>query len=882
VARTVATSVPGTPPFHALDVEASEHELDSRRISGLSNSEAAARLARFGRNELVERGEGGLLRQLAEQFTDPLVIVLVLAAAISGILLGERVDALVIVAIVILNGALGLVQQFRAERALDRLRELAAPTALVVREGTPKRIAAAELVPGDLLEVHAGDRVPADARVFEAHHLSTAESMLTGEPFPEDKGALPAPMDAPLADRTSMIYMGTTVATGRGIAMVTGTAGQTAMGAIAGLLAVRRPPTPLQRELARLGKLLSIAALGIVAVLFAVGWLQGFAWQEMFLTAVALAVAAVPEGLPAVVTITLARGVQRLAAQSAIVRRLQAVETLGAATVICTDKTGTLTRNRIAVQELVFHGAKGWPPDLDAGDSRIKRFTHIAALCNDAVPGVAGGDPVETALLDSLKTLALDALAIRSEHPRLDEATFDSRRKLMSTLHGPDAKGRLLLAVKGAAEVVISRSAAIETAHGALALDAAGRQRLMTTTEDMARRGLRTLGIAYRLLPSRSSGALSSAEHELTLVALVGLSDEIRPEAARAVASAQRAGIQVVMITGDHAETAAAVGRELGIVAPGHEVLPGERLSTLTTDQLAEEVRRYAAYARVDPADKVKIVQAWQGQGEVVAMTGDGVNDAPALRAADIGVAMGSGSDVSRDAAAIVLADDNFATLVGAVREGRGIFENLQKVIKFLLTTNATEVIVMAVGFIAFGYLGEPLLPTQILWINLVTDGLPVLALAADTPAHDVMRRPPVRRRALLDARGGWTLLWKAAVLAAASLGGLVYGHYIADASWPRVQTIVFTTLVGVQLGYSFAIRGEGRRHPLRGSGLLLWAVVASLALQIAVVILPPGQQLLHTVPLTLADWIVATALTLAAVLAVHWMPAFRLLHRSA
>ncbi|HUZ87611.1 MAG TPA: cation-transporting P-type ATPase [Candidatus Baltobacterales bacterium] len=878
----MATPAAVTPAFHALDVEASERELDSDRHRGLSSAEAAARLARFGRNELVERGRGSFLRQLVEQLTDPLVILLVLAAAISGILLGQRVDAVVIVAIVVLNGTLGLVQQFRAERALDRLRELAAPAAAVIREGSPRRIAAAELVPGDLIEVHAGDRVPADARVFEAHHLSTAESMLTGEPFPEDKGAVSAPVDAPLADRTSMIYMGTTVATGRGMAMVTGTAAQTAMGQIAGLLAVRRPPTPLQRELTRLGRLLSVAALGIVAVLFAVGWLQGFVWHEMFMTSVALAVAAVPESLPAVVTITLARGVQRLAAQSAIVRRLQAVETLGAATVICTDKTGTLTRNRIAVQEVAFQGAQGWPPELDAEDSRIKRFAHVAALCNDAVPGVAGGDPVETALLESLSPLALDVSAIRADHPRLDEAAFDSRRKLMSTLHVSEAKGRLLLAVKGAAEVVISRSVSIETAHGALALDAAGRQRLMTTTEDLARRGLRTLGIAYRLLPGRANGALSSAEHELTLVAIVGFSDEIRPEAARAVAAAQRAGIQVVMITGDHAETAAAVGRELEIMAPGHEVLPGERLSRLTSDQLAGEVRRYTAYSRVDPADKVKIVQAWQRQGEIVAMTGDGVNDAPALRTADIGVAMGSGSDVSREAAAIVLADDNFATLVAAVREGRGIFENLQNVIRFLLTTNASEVIVMAVGFIAFGYLGEPLLPTQILWINLVSDGLPVLALAADTPRHDVMRRQPVRRRALLDAREGWALLWRAAILAAAALGGLVYGHYIADAPWARVQTIVFTTLVGVQLGYSLAIRVEGRRHPLRGSGLLLWAVVSSLVLQVAVVILPPGQHLLHTVPLTVADWMVLIALTLVAVLAAHRMPVFPLRHRSA
>lgn len=857
---------------HALSISEVVERLGTDKVHGLREAEAASRLAALGPNELERDLRTSPFRLLAEQFADALVVILLAAVAISGFLLHEVVDAAVILAIVLLNAALGFTQHYRAEQALDRLRELTAPTATAVRDGRSGMVPAARLVPGDLISLHAGDRVPADARLCEVHHLATAEAILTGEAFAEEKSTHAVPAESPLADRTCMVYMGTTAVGGRGLAVVTATGARTAMGEIAELLVQKPPPTPLQVELARVGRLIGVIALVVVAVVFVIGWLQGFPVQGMFLTAVALAVAAVPEGLPAVVTITLARGVQRLAAQSAIVRRLQAVETLGAATVICTDKTGTLTRNQIRVQEVMLEGLQGAPTTLPAGDPRVRRYAEIAALCNDASLDVAGADPIEAALVHALAEAGIDVELLRLEAPRVDEAAFDSRRKLMSTLHGTETDGPWLLAVKGAPEVVAGRCIRVETKAGQRELDAHGRTRIMTAAHERAASGLRTLGLAYRVLDSRPSD-LVSVEHDLTFVGLVAVSDEIRPEAARSIQIAQRAGIRVVMITGDHPQTAAMVARGLKLLDHDHEVLRGDELARVTSEQLRADVQRFGAYARVDPADKVKIVRAWQGRGEIVAMTGDGVNDAPALRAADIGVAMGSGSDVSRDAAAIVLADDNFATLVAAIREGRAIFENLKKVIRFLLTTNASEVFVMSVGFLVFGSLGEPLLPAQILWINLVTDGLPVLALAADPPSGDLMDHPPARDRSIVGLRQGWGLLWRAALLSAAAIGVLVTGHYVMNRQWQEVQTMVFTTLVTVQLTYAFAIRGQGGGHPFRNGRSLVLAVLASLVLQLIVIYLPAGNLMFHTVPLWPADWVaivVLNGLALASIVAIE------------
>lgn len=864
-----------TIPFHSLSVHRVAQLLDTDRSTGLSDEEAARRLQLYGRNVLQAKERSPALRLMLGQFTDPLVLLLLVAAAVSVVMLRDFTDAAVIAAILVVNGALGFTQEYGAERALTRLEAMSAPAASVIRSRRAMEVAASSLVPGDLIRIQAGDVVPADARISDAHHLATAEAILTGESFPQAKSVHETREESALAERASMLYTGTSVLTGRGFAIVTATASATAMGEIARLLAGKQAATPLQRELARLGRILGAAAIGMAALLFLIGWLEGYPAHEMLLTAVALAVAAVPEGLPAVVTITLARGVQRLAAQSAIVRRLEAVESLGAATVICTDKTGTLTRNRIRVNKIVIDGVPPEVAAMDPTDPRVIRYAEVAVLCNDAAPDIAGGDPIEIALLESAVSHGFDVQRVRARLPRVDEAAFDSQRKLMSTLHFVEDTDQWLLAVKGAAEVVISRSASIESASGPAHLDGDARERLSITAVELARTGLRTIALAYRTLSTKPH-AIPGAEHDLTLVCLVGLADELRPEAAEAVRTSQRAGVRVVMITGDHPETADSVAEALGIKVRGDEVLPGDQLARLSAEELSQQVTRYAAYARVDPADKVKIVHAWQRRGDVVAMTGDGVNDAPALRSADIGVAMGSGSDVSREAAAIVLADDNFATLVSAVREGRGIFENLQKVVRFLLTTNASELLVMAIGFVVFGALGPPLLPTQILWINLVTDGLPVLALAADPPRHDVMRRAPDKRRSLLSWHSAFGVLWGAAILSAATLGTLVYAHYLAGASWARVQTIVFTTLVLVQLAYAFAIRFEGRRHPLRGTGWLIAASLGSLALQVALVYAPLGVQLFHVAPLQAVDWGAIAAATASAVAAITIIPRLR------
>jgi Ca2+-transporting ATPase len=853
---------------HSRSVSEVVEELGTDQVQGLLEAEAASRLATLGPNALEQKLRSAPLRLLVEQFADALVVVLLVAVAVSGFVLHEVVDAAVILAIVLLNAALGFTQQYRAEHALDRLRELTAPTATVVRGGKSGTVLAAGLVPGDLISVRAGDRVPADARLCEAHHMATAEAILTGEAFAEEKSAHAVSIDTPLADRTCMVYMGTAVVSGRGLAIVTATGTRTAMGEIAELLVQKSPPTPLQVELERVGRLIGVIALLVVAAVFLIGLLQGYPAHEMFLTAVALAVAAVPEGLPAVVTITLARGVQRLARQSAIVRRLQAVETLGAATVICTDKTGTLTRNQISVHDVMLEGLQGTLATLPADDPRVRRYAEIAALCNDASPDVAGGEPIEAALVHSIVEMGFDVAHLRGQAPREDEAAFDSRRKLMSTLHSTETEGRWLLAVKGAPEVLVGRCIRVQTKSGPRDLGSDGRARITAAAHERAADGLRTLALAYRDLDARPKD-LVSMEHELTFVGLVALSDEIRPEAAHSVQIAHRAGIRVVMITGDHPQTAATVARNLKLLDHGSEVLPGDELARLSSEQLRADVHKFAAYARVDPADKVKIVRAWQERGEIVAMTGDGVNDAPALRAADIGVAMGSGSDVSRDSAAIVLADDNFATLVAAVGEGRAIFENLKKVIRFLLTTNASEVFVMSAGFLVFGALGEPLLPAQILWINLVTDGLPVLALAADPPSGELMRHPPARDRSIVGLRQSWGLVWRSLFLAAAAIGALVTGHYLMHLPWQQVQTMLFTTLVVVQLTYAFVIRRHGRGHAFHNSRNLALAVMASLALQLIVVYLPAGNLLFHTAPLGPAEWVAIAAVTGLAMAAI-------------
>ncbi len=869
-------------PWHALSAEEVLSELGSDPARGLTAATAAQRLAEFGPNELEARAGPSRLAILASQFNSVLVWVLLAAALISGALLQEWIDASVILAIVLLNALIGYVQEARAEEALAKLKELAAPEALVLRDGEEVHVAAREVVPGDLVVLEAGDRVPADIRLVEVVHLEAEEAALTGESLPVHKTVHPVPEESGTGDRQSMVFAGTVIAVGRGRGVVVATGTGTEVGKIAELLTGEEPPTPLQVELDRVGKRIAGLVLVVAAVIFLLGLARSLAVESMFLIAVALGVAAIPEGLPAVVTVTLARGVQAMARERAIVRRLPAVEALGAASVICTDKTGTLTRNEIRVQELNFADLVASPAEARGADTRVRRYAEVAALCNDAraTPDGYVGDPTEIALLISVDPLILRVDELRQRRPRLDEAGFDSSRKRMSTLH--QVEEGYLLALKGAPEVVVERCDRFESEQGPLPLEAERRGRALQAAAELAGRGLRTLALAYRVLPEPPSD-LREAEAELVLVGVVGMSDELRPETRPAVAESRQAGVRVVMVTGDHEVTARAIAEDLGLLGEGHEVMPGGELRRTSVADLEDGVERISVYARVDPADKVKIVKAWQAAGATVAMTGDGVNDAPALRAADIGVAMGSGTDVAKESSAMVLSDDNFATIVGAIRQGRAIFSNLKKVVYYLLSANVSEVLVMFFGFLLFGGLGEPLLATQLLWINLVTDGLPALALGLDPPLPALMRRPPEEQRDILGPLHQLRLLWQGAVLALGVLAAFAWGHLVREMEWEYVRTLAFTTLVTVQLIHVYNVRAQGTSVWALGFGhnrTLGWGVLASFVLQLGVVYLPVGNRLFETVPVQLVDWAVVAVMTVATFLAVdrvkRWLQAGR------
>ncbi len=842
---------------HATSIDELTSQLGVDTQLGLDPAEARKRLAEHGPNR-IDSGKGTTAFSLfARQFKDPMVWLLLVAASVSGALLGEWIDAGVILAIVGLNATIGFRQESRAEAALASLKEMAAPMAVAIRAGEEALLPAADLVPGDVIVLEAGDRVPADARVAFASRMMADEAVLTGESLPTLKSMGPVPPDAPVGDRTSMVFAGTNIVAGRGTAVVAATGMRTEVGAIALLLEQDEPPTPLEVELGRVGRRIGLLVVFIAAVIFGVGVWREFPPETMFLTAVALAVAAIPEGLPAVVTITLAKGVQRMADRKAIVRKLTAVEALGAASVICTDKTGTLTKNEMLVQVIAFVDGEVTDRRLLADDDRTLRLVQVAALCNDARHGSEGflGDPTEVALID-LARHYLDVEDLRAGYPRRDEIGFDSSRKRMSTFHEtPD--GRAVLAVKGAPEVLLERCAFVESATGVVALDPSMVDSLHAMVAGYATRGLRTLALAHRPLDDPLRPPSDEAEDQLVFLGVVAMSDEVREEAFTAVAEALSAGIRVVMVTGDHEVTATAVGAALGLAG---ETLGGAELRAMDADAL--DVERYGVYARVDPADKVKLVHAWQARGDIVAMTGDGVNDAPALNAADIGIAMGSGTDVAKDASSMVLSDDNFATIVNAVKEGRGIYSNLRKVVSFLLSANISEVVVMLVGFLLLGSRGEPLLATQLLWVNLVTDGLPALGLGVDRPAPGLMNVPPDRSRSMLSIRRQLDLAWQGSVLAAGVLLTYWWG-VVAGLEWEVVRTVGFTTLVLTQLLHVWnvrAITAGPLRTPLGGNRLLLWGVLGSLGLHLIVVYSSVGQRLFETVPLGGAEWLVSIA----------------------
>jgi Ca2+-transporting ATPase len=856
--------------LHSADLVAERLEVDPR--NGLAPPEAAQRRAVHGENRLPEPPPRGLLRRVLDQFRDFMVLVLLAAAVLSGFV-GDAADTAAIVVIVLLNAAIGLTQEWRAERALEALQRLATPQATVRRGGLSQCIETAQLVPGDVVLLEAGNLVPADLRLHEVAQLRVDESALTGESATVEKHseALPHGEHA-LGDRLNMAFKGTLVTHGRAEGLVVATGVHTELGRVAGLLRdTEERSTPLQRRLADFGKRLSLVVLAICAVMFGVGvLLRGEPLLLMALTAISLAVAAIPEALPAVVTVLLALGARRMVRVNALVRRLPSVETLGSVSVICSDKTGTLTCNRMRVQAL-----ERW------GRLEPSAVWQAALLCNDAslnAEGCWSGDPTETALAEAAQAAGVDAAALRRDLQRRHEWPFDSQRKRMSTLHGQP--GDWLVVTKGAPESVLPLCTAVATAQGEQPLDVAAAQ---DTAADLAARGMRVLAIARRRwLHDPAALQASAVEQGLVLLGLVSLADPPRPEALEAVTACRSAGIVPVMITGDHPATALAIARQLGIApAEGeggtgeHAVLTGAQLARLDDAGLARAVRDVRVYARVDPAQKIRIVQALQSHGQFVAMTGDGVNDAPALKAADIGVAMGrGGTDVARQAASLVLLDDNFASIVAAVREGRRIFDNIRKFVRYAMTGNSGEIWTLFLAPLLG--LPIPLLPLHILWVNLVTDGLPGLALAAEPAERGVMQRPPRAPGESVLGAGLWQhTLWVGLLIAALCLGVQAWALQ-AGMPW---QTMVFSVLTLAQMAHVLAIRSETDSLfslGLRSNRPLAAAVLLTLGLQLAVVYLPLLQPVFRTEALSATELAICAAAASVVFVAVEVEKALR------
>ncbi len=858
---------------------------------GLGAVEAAARLELYGRNELVERGRKPTWRLLVEQFTNAMIVVL-LAAAVITALLGDLKDTIVILAIVMLNGIVGFIQEYRAEQALDALKRMTSPTARVVRDGQTVLVPAPDVVPGDLVRLDAGDVVTADLRLVEARALRINEAALTGESEPAEKTVEPLP-DVPegiLADQRNIAFNGTAVVYGRGLGVITSTGMSTALGHVAELIQAHAGgQTPLQRRLSSLGKALAVLALIVCALVFAAGVARGESVETMFLVAVSLAVAAIPEGLPAVVTVALALGARRMARRNSLVRKLPAVETLGSVTVICSDKTGTLTENRMLVERAwtpagaFVVGGNGYEPEGamtrdaepgaldDAAVAALDRMARIAAACNDATlraPEHAGGawtitgDPTEGALLAFAGKRGIFASELLARHPRTEELTFDSARRRMTTLHA--GAERTWVACKGALEALAPLLVPED-------------RPLLATAEDAARRyaaeGYRVLALAEREI-SAIPEDLETVESNLRLTGIVAMADPPRAASADAIAACRAAGVIPIMITGDHALTAAAIARRIGILLPDGEAITGAELDTLDDEAFAARVERIAVYARMNPEQKLRIVKAWRDRSAVVAMTGDGVNDAPALRLADIGVAMGiTGTEVSKEAADMVLADDDFATIVHAVEEGRRIYDNIRRFVRYLLTTNSAEVWVM---FLApFLGLPIPLLAVQILWINLVTDGLPALALGVEPVERDAMRRPPRSPKESILGRGLWQhAMWVGILMAAVVLG---IQAVAIEAGW-HWQTMVFTTLSLLQLGHALAIRSERTSTftlGLRTNLPLALAVGGTLVIQLALVYVPALQPIFVTEALGVTELVIVAIASTTAFVAVELEKAF-------
>ena len=829
---------------------------DPRR--GLSEEEAARRLEEYGPNRLEGKKRESLFRRLLDQLRDPMILVLLAAAGLSlWSSHGEDwLDAAIILLIVAVNAVISISQEENAEKALEALKRMTAPQARVVRNGRTRSVEAAGLVPGDLIVLEAGDLVPADARILDAAQCRTDESAMTGESVPVEKGPGPAlPEDTPLAERATLLIGSTVVTAGRATAVIVATGMASEVGKVAGLLLDQEEgETPLQRKMGEVSKGLSFLCLCVCAVMFGVGLLEGRELMDMFLTAVSLAVAAIPEGLPAIVTIVLALGVNGMAKRGAIVKRLPAVETLGCAGVICSDKTGTLTQNRMTVTHL-------WPaPGAEEGE-----LLAAAALCSDARREGESfvGDPTETALVEAAAKKGLEKGELERRSPRRGEVPFDSRRKLMTTVHALP-EGGFRVCVKGAPDVLLSKCR----------LSQAQRKAALDKNDRMAAQALRVLAVAQGEL-ERLPGKLTaeSLEKDLRLLGLVGMIDPPRPEAKAAVEQCRSAGIRPVMITGDHKLTAVAIARELGIFREGDRAATGADLDFMPQEMLEREVGEFTVYARVSPEHKTRIVNAWRKQGKVVAMTGDGVNDAPALKAADIGCAMGrAGTDVAKEAADMILTDDDFATIVHAVAEGRGIYANIKKAIHYLLSCNIGEILTILIATV-FNFRQMPLLPVQLLWLNLVTDSLPALALGVEPVEDGVMEERPRDARESLFTRGfTLRLAWQGTMVGLLTLAAYLLGEYVvldAAGTGAGANTMAFATLTLCQLFHAFDVRSEERslRHiGVFSNPAMNRAFAVGLVMQLSVLCLPALEVIFHTVPLTPGQWAAVLGLALTPV----------------
>lgn len=844
--------------------------------NGLNAQEAASRLEQYGKNKLAEGKKTTLLQRFLSQLKDPMIIILIAAAVVSGITSfysGESfADVIIIMIVVIINAVLGVVQESKAEKAIAALQEIAAATSKVFRDGRQMTIRSEELVPGDIMILEAGDAIPADGRIIECASLKIEEAALTGESVPVTKetGALTAPegKDVPLGDRKNMVYMGSTVVYGRGRAVVTGTGMKTEMGKIADALTqAQDSATPLQRKLTQLSKILSFLVIGICVFIFAINLIRYFPnitgqnLIDTFMVAVSLAVAAIPEGLATVVTIVLSIGVTNMSKRNAVIRKLTAVETLGCTEIICSDKTGTLTQNKMTV---VAH----------QGENE-KLLAQAMALASDAEldeTSQAVGEPTECALVNYADSLGLSKNELKKEEPRIGEAPFDSMRKMMSTIHRrPD--GSIIQYTKGAPDEVLKRCTHVLSGGVAVALTDELRSQILQQNKDMADQALRVLCVAYRLWDCKPENEQADyLEQDLCYIGLTGMIDPVRPEVLPAIEECRQAGIRPIMITGDHRDTAVAIAMQLGIINSPDQAITGAELDEISDSDLPEQIEKYSVYARVQPEHKVRIVKAWKAKGKVTAMTGDGVNDAPSIKNADIGVGMGiTGTDVTKNVADMVLADDNFATIVSAVGEGRRIYDNIRKAIQFLLASNLSEVLAIFIATI----LGFTILqPVHLLWINLITDCFPALALGVEQSEADIMKRRPRNSREGIFAGGmGFNIAFQGIVVTLITLAAYFIGHYMESGVWEFVNsadgtTMAFLTLSMTEIFHSFNMRSLHKSVlTMKSHNKFLWgAMLASLLCTTAVIYVPFLSAAFGFEHISLIEYLVSIALAITII----------------